>query len=87
MHDIDTYEDLEQWYQRQAGMCQRFAKAQPTVSNWKRRGVPKGYHLQIYLELRQAGLSVNPDLFEIDGELAEFMNSEICKPETAALNN
>lgn len=76
MHDIQTFDDLERWYTGPQGMQKRFCRAQPSISLWKRRGVPKGYHLQIYLELRQAGLSVNPDLFEIDGDLAEFMNSE-----------
>jgi hypothetical protein len=65
-YDINTLIELERYYGGQKGLQAKFSLSQPSVSHWRRRGVPTGYHLRIYLELRMAGKTVNPEIFEID---------------------
>lgn len=74
MYDINSFEDLVDFYAGPKGVQAKFGRSQPWASKLKNHGIPTGYHLRIYLELRQAGKTVNPELFEIDGPLAAAMN-------------
>lgn len=46
---------------------ERFDIGQNAVSNWKIRGhIPPGWHLRVYLSIRQRGLEVHPSVFGLD---------------------
>ena len=46
---------------------ERFNIGQNAVSNWKlRREIPPGWHLRIYLSVRQNGVDVDPRVFGLD---------------------
>jgi hypothetical protein len=74
-YDIHTIDDVARFFGGQRGMQERFALSQPAVSHWKRRGIPTGYHMRIALEVQRAGLTINPELFELDEPLAGLLNS------------
>ena len=76
-YDINTYRDLETFFGGQKGLQRKFGLSQPGVSHWRVRGLPAGYHLRIYLELRKADKTINPELFEIDGDLGQTMNEQL----------
>jgi hypothetical protein len=45
----------------------RFNIGQSAVSNWNMRGeIPTGWHLRIYLSIRQMGMDVDPEVFGLD---------------------
>lgn len=77
-HDIATFDDLQRFYGGAKEMRRRFGLSQPGLACWKLEGrsIPRGYHLEIYLELKMAGLTIDPDLFGIEGPLAAFMNRD-----------
>lgn len=74
LYDINTFADLERHYGGQKGLREKFNLSQPGVSHWRTRGLPTGYHLRIYLELRREAKTINPDLFELPDDLGSFMN-------------
>lgn len=76
-YDIETFDDLLKEFAGHRGLQRKFGLSQPAISHWRSRGIPTGYHLRLYLELRLAGRTINPDLFEIDGELASVMNDHL----------
>lgn len=45
----------------------RFNIGQNAVSNWKiRQEIPPGWHLRIYLSVRQTGADIDPRVFGLD---------------------
>lgn len=45
----------------------QFSIGQSAVSNWNMRGeIPPGWHLRIYLSIRQMGLDIDPEVFGLD---------------------
>ena len=83
-YDIATFADLRRFYGGAKGMERRFKLSQPGACHWGRRGIPGGWHLRIYLEVAAAGKTINPDLFDVDGELAGVM-TRLVRPSSDAV--
>lgn len=74
-YDIHTIDDVIQFFGGSRGMQRKFALSQPGISHWKRRGIPTGYHMRIALEVRNEGLTINPELFELDDRLSGLLDN------------
>ncbi len=45
----------------------RFNIGQSAVSNWNMRGeIPTGWHLRIYLSVKEMGLDIDPEVFGLE---------------------
>ncbi len=76
-HTIETIDDLVDAFGK-TGEFARFLDVVPSaVSNWKADGaIPRGHHLQIYLEARRRRLRISPKVFNMTAKQFSASQSE-----------
>jgi hypothetical protein len=66
-YDINTIDELITALSGTTKVAEWADTGLPAISNWKWRGyIPPSRHLQILIEVRRRGKTINPALFEID---------------------
>lgn len=71
MYDIKTVEDLITLLGGPTKIGDWLGVSQESVSFWKRRGIPAGWHLRLFAEVGRRGKTVAPNVFgmtETDAE-------------------
>lgn len=74
---IRTVSDLVAAFGGTGAVAEWLDVGSPCVSNWKALGqIPRGYHLQIYLEAKRRGIRICSSLFGMPPELFKPANHE-----------
>lgn len=59
-------------------MARRFGIGESAVSNWLARGnIPPSYHLQVLIEMRRRGFEIDPIVFGLEDDDADFLRRQL----------
>jgi hypothetical protein len=71
MTDIETIEQLVEFFGGDTAVADWLGISQPAVAQWKSRGqIGAGWHLRLYAEIRRRGATVEPSVFGLTTEEA-----------------
>jgi hypothetical protein len=77
-YDIESIADLIAALGGPSSIGDWLGITQEAVSNWKARDcIPPGWHLKLLVALNRRGLTVNPNLFDIDADDMPFLSAAV----------
>jgi len=84
MYDINSINSLINFYGGRREIQCRFGVSTSCITNWKSRGIPPGWHGEMFLDLVKQGKTFDPSLFDLaHHEAAEALNELITLREKA----
>lgn len=67
MYDINDLDELLDFYGGRDAAEEKFGSSRTCFVNWKKRGIPNGWHGPMICDLVEAGKTFDPTLFDVEG--------------------